>query len=258
MAKMQAQKNIRSWSVYEKNQLARYKISQQQLEANHTTPVEYITGWVDFCAYTFAVTPETLIPRPETEELVNRALEWIEQFPLDHDCRVVDVGTGCGAIALSLAQLVRKPIELCASEISPKALAIARHNASRFDQQTIKWIEADLLSFLTPSEKVDLIIANLPYIPHERIEYLDVSVKNHEPHLALDGGKDGLTLISRLLTQAQSHLSTQGTILLEVDYTHADTIRQCFADRWKIYTWQSQISRCTFAQLWPLIKLEHS
>lgn len=258
MAKMQAQKNIRSWSIYEKNQLARYKISQHQLEANPTAPVEYITGWVDFCTYTFAVTPETLIPRPETEELVHRALEWIELFPLDQDCRVIDVGTGCGAIALSLALLVRRPIGLSASEVSPQALAIAQQNASRLNQPNIKWIEADLLSFLSPTDKIDLIIANLPYIPHERILFLDESVKNHEPHLALDGGDDGLTLITQLLTQARNHLSAQGTILLEVDYTHADTLHQRFADQWRVSTWQSEISRCTFAQLWPIIQPEHS
>ena len=249
---MQAQKNIRILNPYEKTQLARYKIPESEAQLHPTTPIEYLTGWVDFCAVSFQITPDTLIPRPESEELVSLALEWISTVPTTHACRVIDVGTGCGAIALSLARLTPRKISLRASDISVAALAIAQKNAQLMNQPDITWIEADVLAFLQPSEMVDLIIANLPYIPHERIEYLDSSVKDHEPRIALDGGDDGLLLIERLLQDAESHLSTNGTILLEIDYTHAETLRQRFSSKWKISTWQSKISSCTFAQLWLL------
>ncbi len=254
---MQAQKNIRVWNAYEKTQLSRYQINIDSLPDDTTSPVEYLTGWVDFCSYTFKVSPDTLIPRPESEELVQRALEWISKQEVGKICRVIDVGTGCGAIALSLAQMVKRPITITASEISESALAIAKQNAILFNQTSIHWVVADLLSFLNSNEKVDLIIANLPYIPHERIDYLDASVKNFEPHIALDGGESGLTLISSLLNQAKNHLSEDGTILLEIDYTHADELRQQFCADWRVVTWQSQISLCTFAQLWPITNHEH-
>ncbi|MBP9781659.1 peptide chain release factor N(5)-glutamine methyltransferase [Candidatus Woesebacteria bacterium] len=254
---MQAQKNIRAWNAYEKTQLGRYKINIDSLPDDTTSPVEYLTGWVDFCAYSFKVTTDTLIPRPESEELVQRALEWISQQDNAKICRVIDVGTGCGAIALSLAQMVKRPINITASEISESALAIAKQNAELFNQISITWVVADLLSFLNPNEKVDLIIANLPYIPHERIDYLDASVKDFEPHIALDGGESGLSLIASLLNQAKNHLTKEGTILLEIDYTHADELRQQFCADWRIVTWQSQISLCTFAQLWPITNHEH-
>ncbi len=253
---MQAQKKPRIWNAYEKTQLNRYKINIDSLPIDTTSPVEYLTGWVDFCAYSFRVSPDTLIPRPESEELVQRALEWISQQDVDKICQVVDVGTGCGAIALSLAQLVKRPIAITASEISESALAIAKQNAELFKQASITWVVADLLSFLDPNEKIDLIIANLPYIPHERIDYLDSSVKDFEPHIALDGGDSGLTIITGLLDQAKNHLSKEGTILLEIDYTHADELRQQFCADWRIVTWQSQISLCTFAQLWPITSHE--
>lgn len=250
MNKLQAQKSPRILSPYEKTQLAKYHVPTSAALEFDTTPVEYLTGKVDFYRNTFSITKDTLIPRPESEELIDVALTWTESLEKDYKPVVIEVGTGCGAIAISLARAVSRPIQLIGSEVSALALAVAQRNAVELGDTITEWRLGSLLDFLDPSQQVDLIIANLPYIPSDRIAYLDASVKDHEPHLALDGGPDGLSLIRKLLLQAQSHLTQMGTILLEIDYTHAETLRQEQADHWSIHTWQSTISQCTFAQCW--------
>ena len=177
----------------------------------------YVLGHWEFFGLDFEVTPNVLIPRPETELLVEKAIAWLQASPA---CRAVaDVGTGSGAIAVSIAVHV-PDVHILATDISPRALDVARSNARKFHvEKQIEFIECDLLPFNTspPSHRsqVDLICANLPYIPTETLHALPIF--GREPTLALDGGTDGLDLIHRLLTIAPVWLAPNGMLLLEIE-----------------------------------------
>jgi release factor glutamine methyltransferase len=161
-------------------------------------PVPYLTGTRAFYDLDFAVTPDVLIPRPETEHLVESALQWAQGR---HDVRLVDVGTGSGAIAVTLA--VHLPeARVWAVDVSAAALDVARRNAIRHGAaERITFVQGDLLEPLIAADQpVDLIAANLPYIASDELKTL--SVAQFEPLLALDGGADGLDYIRRLLVQA--------------------------------------------------------
>jgi release factor glutamine methyltransferase len=155
----------------------------------------------------FNVNPSVLIPRPETEHLVERALAWLADHPACR--RAVDVCTGSGCIAVTLA--VKVPhLHFWATDISTAALAVARSNAKRHTvTEQITFLQADLLAGITTH--FDLICANPPYIPSA-----DVPATG-EPRLALDGGADGMDVICRLLEQAKSHLSSPGMLLMEIE-----------------------------------------
>ena len=170
-------------------------------------------GRAPFYGLNFKVTPAVLIPRPETELLVNLALTWSDgRKPLS----IVDVGTGSGCIAISLAcQLPAARID--AIDNLPAALAVARENASRHGSE--HRIHFHLGSLLEPiGEQVNLIVANLPYIANHEWPMLDDGVKWFEPVNALKGGPKGLNHINRMLDQARSRLSTGGAIYFEIGY----------------------------------------
>ncbi|MGC9395841.1 MAG: peptide chain release factor N(5)-glutamine methyltransferase [Anaerolineae bacterium] len=173
-------------------------------------PLPYITGQIEFFGLTFAVTPEVLIPRPETETLVETALTWLKAHPA---ATAVDVGTGSGCIAVALA--VHAPaLRLYATDISRAALDVARANAERHNvADHITFIEGDLLAPL--SEPVDLIVSNPPYIAEDEWYALPLSVRQ-EPQLALLAGTDGLDAIRRLVQQARTRLAPGGLILVEI------------------------------------------
>jgi len=176
-------------------------------------PLPYLTGRVEFYGLEFEVTPDVLIPRPETETLVDLALA-------HRPMTVVDVGTGCGCIAISLA--VRLPrATICAIEISPAALAVARRNVERHG--VAARVHLMLGDVLTPCPgPVDLIVSNPPYVPTGECTALPVSVRNHEPRPALDGGPDGLALTRRLLAQAPAVLRPGGALLIEIGADQGD------------------------------------
>ncbi len=182
------------------------------------TPLPYITGKSHFYGLEFRVTPEVLIPRPETEELVEKAIQWLENHPAR--TRVADIGTGSGAIAIALADRFPE-LRLLATDISVSALEIARENA-RINQveDRITFLPSDLL--VKVDQKFDLLLANLPYIPTNALANLAVS--RFEPTLALDGGDDGLVLINRLLDQSQKSLAPGGCIILEFQYNHTNAV----------------------------------
>jgi release factor glutamine methyltransferase len=182
----------------------------------------YVLGHWEFFGLNFDVTPDVLIPRPETELLVGKAIAWLQGSPAGRT--VADVGTGSGAIAVSIAVHV-PDVHVLATDISPRALDVARSNARKFQvEKQIEFIECDLLPFKTTSQnhisQVDLICANLPYIPTETLQGLPIF--GREPTLALDGGTDGLDLIRRLLAVTHEWLAPNGMMLLEIEATHGN------------------------------------
>jgi release factor glutamine methyltransferase len=180
-------------------------------------PVAYILGRRAFYDRDFLVTPAVLIPRPETELLLEQALVWsgerLTTWAGNRPITAADIGTGSGALAVTFAAL-RPQAQVCAVDISPAALAVAQQNAER-QQTNVTFYEGDLLTpLIERGIKLDLIMANLPYIASDEVPGLAVS--RYEPRLALDGGADGLDLIRRLLTQTPPVAKPGALILLEI------------------------------------------
>lgn len=222
---MQVQK--RDFDPYELNQLLKYSLNPNQFSATIQDPVEYLTGHVQFRDLDLHVSPDVLIPRVETEELVDLILNFVETLDNPFSVKIADVGTGSGAIGLSLAvELATKltTFEVILGDISAPALRIAQQNAQELLsdellERKVKFVESDLLTRF-PMGPYTVIVANLPYIPSSRIPTLDTSVKEYEPWLALDGGDDGLDIISRLLNEVSDYLADEGRVFLEIDDSH--------------------------------------
>jgi release factor glutamine methyltransferase len=184
-------------------------------------PVAYLTGRREFWSLDLAVTADTLIPRPDTETLVEVALE---ALPASGEPVVVDVGTGTGAIALALAT-ERKAARVYATDVSEAALAVARGNAERLGLARVTFVQGDLLDALPPDAgPIDLLVSNLPYIPSADIAHLMPDVRLFEPRLALDGGPDGLDLVRRLLRQLAGRLAPGARVVLEAGHDQLDAV----------------------------------
>jgi len=187
--------------------------------ARQKEPIPYLVGTAPFFGMDFVVSPAVLIPRPETEQLVELAIAWAQPRG---SVRVMDVGTGSGCIAISLA--VHLPqAEMTAVDISPAALAIAQQNALRHAPGRIHFHQGPLLSPL--SHAVDLITANLPYVTDGEWTDLDDGVKLYEPAVALKGGPDGLTIIQELLHEATTKLNPGSLILLEIGWQQGPAVQ---------------------------------
>jgi release factor glutamine methyltransferase len=188
-----------------------------RLEQGESLP--YVLGHWEFFGQDFDITPDVLIPRPETELLVERSLDWLLA---DSERRTVaDVGTGSGCIAVSLALQI-PDLKLLATDLSMPALEVARCNAIKHGvAKRISFVQCDLLpphyDPLPTDSHFDLVVANLPYIPTKTLKKLDVY--DQEPTLALDGGPDGLVHIRRLLDLAPDWLAPGGMIMLEIEAT---------------------------------------
>ena len=192
--------------VFQEQALA---IAAGRLEAGE--PLPYVLGEWEFFGLPFSLTPQVLIPRPETELLVELALAWLDKHP---ERRIAaDIGTGSGCIAVTLSARVNH-LRVIATDISGEALQVASDNILRHKvADRVKLIQSDLMDNLDGS--FDLICANLPYIPSATLHSL--AVYRREPTLALDGGELGLDLIARLLQQAPSRLAPGGLLLLEIE-----------------------------------------
>lgn len=179
-------------------------------------PVQHLTGEEMFYGRPFTVNGNVLIPRPETEELVAEVLESIEnRFPGEQSLRVADVGTGSGAIAVTLA-LENRRLAVSAVDVSPKALHTAEQNAKKLGA-TLDFFQGDLLKPLIEKQMTfDVIISNPPYIPEEDFRQLDTLVKDHEPQLALSGGDDGLCVYRRLIAQLPEVIEGPALVAFEV------------------------------------------
>ena len=187
-------------------------------------PFPYVLGHWEFFGLDLDVTPYVLIPRPETELLVEKAIVWLQEAPARS--RVADVGTGSGAIAVSLAVNVPR-VNILATDISPKALPVAKRNAEKHAvANRINFVECDLLPTIPQTvnqgEQLDLICANLPYIPTQTLH--ELPIYRREPTLALHGGENGLEIINKLLQIAPLWLAPNGLILLEIEATRGPQV----------------------------------
>ncbi|MFA5624515.1 MAG: peptide chain release factor N(5)-glutamine methyltransferase [Bradymonadales bacterium] len=190
--------------------------------ARERCPLAYIINKREFWSLPLAVSPDVLIPRPETECVVEAAIKFLRAQKTK--CPVVlDVCTGSGAIALAIAsEFAANEIEVWASDISQKALELARKNASSLNLDTVQFLHADLLEGI--ELKADLIVSNPPYITWEELKLLAPELK-HEPQIALDGGEDGLEIHRRLIMQANSCLRESGALILEIGATQAEAVQ---------------------------------
>jgi release factor glutamine methyltransferase len=177
-------------------------------------PLQYLTGTQEFFGLAFRVTPAVLIPRPETEHLVEAVLAWAVTQP--QPLRLADIGTGSGAIAIAIAANL-PTAEIIATDISPAALEVARENAAHLGfSDRIRFEQADLLGTLaTP---LDAIVSNPPYIPTTDAPTLQREVIAHEPHTALFAGPDGLEIYRRLIPAAYAALRPGGLLAMEIGF----------------------------------------
>ena len=194
-------------------------------------PVAYITGAREFYSLDFQVGPEVLIPRPETELLVDETIRLADQRWPDEELRLLDLGSGSGAVAVTLAVKLGRA-GVWAVDINEAALAVAKRNAAKhLSPDAIHFFQGDLFEPLSGQGLTfHLITANLPYIPRPAMADLAPEVKNYEPHLALDGGEEGLDLIARAISGAGDHLAEKGALLLEIWPDHPETVKALALD----------------------------
>ena len=195
-------------------------------------PIQYITGEQEFYGLTLRVTPAVLIPRPETEQLVEAVINEMKQAELDSSrpLRILDVGTGSGAIAIALARHLPHAqitaVDLCAAALEVAAANAARHGLTN----RIRFVQSDLLDALPPDElPFDVIVSNPPYVPTADRDSLHPQVRDHEPAAALCAGPDGLDIYRRLIPQARSALRPNGLLALEIGHGQRDVIAALLA-----------------------------
>lgn len=172
-------------------------------------PLPYILGYKEFYGRNFLVNKNVLIPRPETENLVEKVLKFSQGKRLS----VADIGTGSGCIAVTL-KLENPNLEITAIDLSEKALSVAKKNAALHDTK-IRFLKSDLLDVINQS--FDVIVANLPYIPTNNWKNLPEEIKNYEPRLALDSGNNSKTFYEKLFTQTKGKLNSNGLVVYELD-----------------------------------------
>jgi len=176
-------------------------------------PVAYLVGKREFFGLEFRVTPDVLIPRPDTETLVMALLDHLRDSTA---AEIVELGVGSGAISVAAA-VQQSGLSIHAVDISPAALKIARENAERHEVASrITFYEGDLLAPLSHDLRVDAVISNPPYVQTAELDRLDLDVKDHEPRLALDGGADGLEFARRIASDASDFLKPGGLLLMEL------------------------------------------
>ena len=196
-------------SLAQQQKICRFIERRQQKE-----PLAYITGRKEFFGLDFVVNQHVLVPRTETELIVEKVINYFNECQ-SSTLKIVDIGTGSGVIGVSLSHNLSFCDVLC-TDISPEALLVAQKNAEIHNVNKVTFLEGDLLSPV--HEKQDVILSNPPYIPSDRISHLQEEVQR-EPIIALDGGDDGFKIIERLLLQSSKKLNNPGLILIEIDIT---------------------------------------
>ena len=188
-------------------------------------PTQYITQRQEFYGRDFYVNSDVLIPRPETEHLVEAGVAWLRQHP---GARALDVGTGSGAIAITLAAELDCAVSAC--DISVAALAVAERNRARH-QARVAFFAGDLVEAVAPGS-IDLLISNPPYVPGADAANMQEEVRNWEPHVALFAGNTGLEIYQRLIAGAAIVLKPGGRLLMELGYQSLEGVRAMLADGW--------------------------
>lgn len=201
----------------EEGKAQEYALLIKRREKNE--PMQYIVGETEFFGLPFRVTPEVLIPRPETEHLVEKVVELAAGFSAP---RIIDVGTGSGAIAIAIAKQLPQA-QVTATELSEGAIAVAQENAAR-NGVSVRFLLGDLLAPVS-EEKYEIIASNPPYVPSEEKALLAVEVRDHEPEMALYGGADGLGIYRRLIPAAFLQLTDGGWLLLEMGFGQAERVK---------------------------------
>ena len=190
-------------------------------ERSRGVPAQYITGHQEFWGLDFIVSPSVLIPRPETEHVVETAIEIARD--IEHP-RIIDVGTGSGCIALALANELRHA-EVHAVDLSPDALEVAQANAARLQLEHVRFHVTDLLQGF-PEEFADIIVSNPPYVGETEADQVQAQVRKFEPHMAVFGGQVGTEIVHRLIEQAAPVLKPGGWILIEIGFTQSEKVRE--------------------------------
>jgi len=199
-------------------------------ERERGVPAQYITGHQEFWGMDFIVTPDVLIPRPETEHVIETVLRGVGRAPLLAALlRIADVGTGSGCIALALARELPSA-EIHATDISSAALEIARANASRLQLEArVQFHQADLLQGFE-SRGFDLVVSNPPYVGASEEDQVQLEVRKYEPRNAVFAGPTGLEVIARIIPQARESLKPGGWLVMEISGTIAERVRGLLAD----------------------------
>ena len=181
------------------------------------TPVAYLVGYREFYSLRFRVTPDVLIPRPETESLVVALRDWAKTRPANSQpLRIADVGTGSGVLAVCAAKYLPTS-RVTAIDISAAALEVARANAKELGvADRVTFVESDLLGGSPPEAQFDLVISNPPYISTAEMAELPPHIRSYEPKLALDAGDRGMDVIERLIPQAAERLTPAGQLFFEI------------------------------------------
>ena len=207
-----------------KDEIARYDDALG--ERARGVPAQYITGHQEFWGMDLIVSPAVLIPRPETEHIIETVLELAREHP---PLRLVDVGTGSGCIALALAKELPQA-EIQATDISPEALEIARANAARHQlEQRIQFHQADLLAAVEEGP-FDYVVSNPPYIGEWEADSVEAQVRRFEPSLALFAGPSGLEVFARLIPQARAALKSGGWLVMEMGHSSRDQVCELLKD----------------------------
>lgn len=250
---------MRQLNPYEKTHLARYLNHPVDLESIGEMPVEYVTGKVEFMDQVFDINQSVLIPRIETEELVKMAIKLAQEIEFERELTIFDVGTGSGAIGISLFLGLLKinpdlaaKTRLIMSDISKEIIEVATLNLQNLVpaeyHSKFQILVSNLLDEFPPL-KADLVLANLPYIPEYRINSLDASVKDFEPRVALSGGDSGLNLIQQMIEQLPPKILPHGQVLLEVDHTHQAAELKLRPSQWQAEDIFDQFQRQRFIKL---------
>ncbi len=215
-------------------ELARFRSGVERRASGE--PLQYITGVQDFFGREFRVTPDVLIPRPETELLVEAALEVIAE---ETEPRICDVGTGSGCIAVTLL-CERNDARAIAVDISEAALAVAAENARRHGvDERIVFEVSDCFAGI--DSQFDLIVSNPPYVSADALNGLQREVKDHEPLVALSPGADGLSVIRRLVRDAPSFLKKSGHLIMEIGFDQGENVEALIDQNWRLLEIRSDL-----------------
>ena len=209
-----------------------YELTSDELSTFHSfvqrrsarEPLQYISGLQEFYGLDFEVTTDVLIPRPETEMVVERAIDLLRG---SESARFCDVGTGSGCIAIAILHELPY-VHAVALDVSTNALQIAQRNAERHKVSgRLKLMESDVFGSLA-AEEFDLIVSNPPYVPRQDMDGLQPEVRDHEPHLALTDGSDGLSIVRRIVAEAPRFLVSGGNLVLEIGFDQSNRVVEMF------------------------------